>query len=58
MDNLENLTNEECIQMCLECLAVDVAIPRVVERRVKELGIWKLLVGAANDAYRYESYDS
>lgn len=58
MDNLENLTNEECIQMCLECLARDVAIPCVVERRVKELGIWKLLVGAANDVYRYESYDS
>lgn len=57
MDNLENLTNEECIQMCLECLAMEVAIPRVVEQRVKELGIWKLLVGASN-AYRCESDNS
>lgn len=58
MDSLKNLTNEECVQMCLECLAMEVAIPRVVERRVKELGIWKLLVGASNGAYRYESDDS
>ena len=57
MDNLENLTNEECIQMCLECLAMEVAIRRAVERRVKELGIWKLLVGA-NNAYRCESDNS
>lgn len=57
MDNLENLTNEECVQMCLECLAMEVAIPRVVEHRVKELGIWKLLVGASN-AYRCESDNS
>lgn len=58
MDSLENLTDEECVQMCLGCLATGVAIPCVVERRVKELGIWRLLVGAANDAFRYESDDS
>lgn len=56
MDNLDSLTDAECVQMCMECLAEEVAIPPAVERRVKQLGVWKLIVGATNDAYRYENH--
>lgn len=56
MDNLDFLNDAECVQMCMECLAANVTIPPAIERRVKQLGVWKLIVGATNDAYQYENY--
>lgn len=51
----EQLTDEECVTMCMICVARGVAVPCYVEDRVKSLGIWKLIMGST-DGYRYENH--
>lgn len=53
-NQFDSLSDEECVSMCMSCLARGVAIPEAVRRRVQQLGIWKLIVGATNGTYQYE----
>lgn len=55
MDTYENLTDEECVSLCMSCIARGVAIPQTVRTRVQKLGIWKLIVGAADEHHWSES---
>lgn len=54
-DHYEDLTDEECVSMCMSCVARGVDIPDAVRRRVQQLGIWKLIIGATDD-YRLDQH--
>lgn len=45
MNTFESMADTECIQYCIDCMAENIPIPFPIEKRLKDLRVWHLIVG-------------
>lgn len=45
--HFDNLTDEECVEYSAQCLAEGIPIPEAIVERLKEMGVYNLIMESA-----------